>query len=185
MLNSLNVRDARARAAWTLNLIREGGWPALAVALGLAVFTHLAIGARLVVATGRPVAVLVVATLVVAAGLLLHGVRRVPLARGMPARLLKHKPNVACPEDKVQEAKDLAEEKRSSSPGSRGLTAQPDLMDPEGSWESQSGSQPILLPKPAGKFSQLWSKFPNSPPLAHKVFAFLSVSKKSWGFRPK
>lgn len=88
-------------------MISEGGRPALAVALGLAVFTHLAVGARLVVATRRPVAVLVVAPLVVAAGLLLHGVRRVPLARGMPARLLKHKPNVACPEDKVQEAKDL------------------------------------------------------------------------------
>lgn len=61
-------------------MISEGGWPALPIALGLAIFTHLAIGAWLVVATSWPIAVLVVATLVVAARLLLHGVRRVPLA---------------------------------------------------------------------------------------------------------
>lgn len=107
-------------------MISEGGWPALAVALGLAIFTHLAIGARLVVATSWPIAVLVVATLVVAAGLLLHGVRRVPLARGMPACLLKHKPNVACPEDKVQVAKYLGGEKSRLSAAA--AVPQPSLM---------------------------------------------------------
>lgn len=116
-------------------MISEGGRPTLAIALGLAIFTHLAIGAWLVVATGRPVAVLVVAPLVVAAGLLLHGVWSMPLARGMPACLLKHKPNVACPEDKVQEAKDLGQEKKSSSPSSHGLIDQTDVMDPAWSWE--------------------------------------------------
>lgn len=108
------MRDGRAHT--TLNLIREGSWPTLAVALGLAVVTHLPVGAWLVVAPSWPIAVLVVASLVVATGLLLHGVCSVPLARGVPARLLKHKPNVACPEDKVQESKDLDGEKRSSLP---------------------------------------------------------------------
>jgi len=74
------VRDVRARNAGTLNLISEGGRPALAVALGLAIVTQLPVGARLVVAPGWAVAVLVVATLVVATGLLLHGVCSVPLA---------------------------------------------------------------------------------------------------------
>lgn len=128
-------------------MISKGGWPALAVALGLAIFIHLAIGAWLVVATRWPIAVLVVATLVIAAGLLLHGVCRVPLARGMPARLLKHKPNVACPEDKVQVAKDLGGEKRNSSANSHNLTAQLITIDPTGSWE-----KPKPLPSPS--FSQ-------------------------------
>lgn len=150
----------------TLDLISEGGWPALAVALGLAIVTHLPIGARLVVAPGRPVAVLVVATLVVAAGLLLHGVRRVPLARGMPARLLKHKPNVACPQDKVQESKDLDGRKGAHHPAA--TVPPPSLMvgTLRGPWRSQGRSQSVLLPKSARKDPQLWSKHLYSPPLA-------------------
>lgn len=155
----------------TLDLISEGGWPALAVALGLAVVTHLPVGARLVVAPGRPVAVLVVATLVVAAGLLLHGVWRVPLARGMPARLLKHKPNVACPQDKVQESKDLDGEKRISSPHSCGVTAQPDGWDPAWSLE-KAGLLPV---SPSSQICQKGSSAVEQTP------KFTSLSSSSLG----
>lgn len=61
----------------------------------------------------------------------------------MPARLLKHKPNVACPEDKVQVAKDLGGKKRSSSPAANGLTAQLNVMDP--AWSQEKAK---LLPTP-------------------------------------
>lgn len=52
---------------------------------------------------------MVVPALVIAAGVLLHGVGKVSLSRGMPAGLLEDKPNVAGPEDKVQKPKDLKE----------------------------------------------------------------------------
>lgn len=61
----------------------------------------------LAIATARPIAVLVVSTLVIAARVLLHGVGKVSLSGGMPAGLLEDKPNVASPEDKVQKPKDL------------------------------------------------------------------------------
>lgn len=63
----------------------------------------------LAIATARPIAVLVVSTLVIAARVLLHGVGKVSLSGGMPAGLLEDKPNVASPEDKVQKPKDLKE----------------------------------------------------------------------------
>lgn len=55
----------------------------------------------LAIATTWPIAVLVIA-----ARMLLHGVGKVSLSRGMPAGLLEDKPNVAGPEDKVQKPKD-------------------------------------------------------------------------------
>ena len=64
----------------------------------------------LVVPTAWPIAVLVVPALVVATGVLLHGVWKISLARGMPAGLLENKPDVSSPEDKVQESKDLKED---------------------------------------------------------------------------
>ena len=64
----------------------------------------------LVVPTARPIAVLVVPASVVATGVLLHGVWKISLARGMPAGLLENKPDVSSPEDKVQESKDLKED---------------------------------------------------------------------------
>lgn len=91
-----------------LNLVSKWCWATLAKALLLAKFTHLAKTASLlIIPTTWPVAILVVATLVVAAGLFLHGILRVPCAWRMPTSLLKNKPNISCPENKVQEAKDL------------------------------------------------------------------------------
>lgn len=98
----------KVRTLPVLNLVSKWSWATLAKTLLLAKFTNLAKTASLlVISTTGPIAVLVVATLVEAAGLFLHGVWRVPWARRMPTSLLKNKPNVSCPENKVQEAKDL------------------------------------------------------------------------------
>lgn len=63
-----------------LNLIGKRSRPALTIALLLAVFTHLAVAGWLVIPTSWPVVVLIIATLVKAARLFLHGVWRVPHA---------------------------------------------------------------------------------------------------------
>lgn len=60
----------------------------------------------LAVPTTWPITLLVVASLIVAAGVLLHGVWKVSLSRGMPASLLENKPNVSSPEDKIQKPED-------------------------------------------------------------------------------
>lgn len=63
----------------------------------------------LTVPTAWPIAVLVVTTLIIAAGVLLHRIWKISLSWRMPAGLLENKPYVSSPENKVQESKDLKE----------------------------------------------------------------------------
>lgn len=102
------------RALRTLRLLHLISKWSRATLLLLAKFINLAIisllpkiAFLLVIPTTRPIAILIVATLVIAAGLFLQGVWRIPWTRRMPTSLLKNKPDISCPENKVQESKDL------------------------------------------------------------------------------